>query len=71
MPLIAAIVAGGTTLRHISAMNRFARLVMRIDNLNVSSCNRLLASFPAGVAGSIHKHTDKEFLQRTRRKEKM
>lgn len=34
----------------------------RIYNMNVSSFNQLLVSFPASIVGNIHKHTEKEFF---------
>jgi LemA protein len=40
----------------------------RIYNMNVSSFNQLLVSFPASIVGNIHKHTAKEFFEADEKK---
>ncbi|MDL2267092.1 LemA family protein [Desulfovibrio sp. OttesenSCG-928-G15] len=40
----------------------------RIYNMNVSSFNQLLVSFPASIVGSLHKHTAKEFFEADEKK---
>lgn len=40
----------------------------RIYNMNVSSFNQLLVSFPASIVGNIHKHTAREFFEADEKK---
>ena len=40
----------------------------RIYNMNVSSFNQLLVSFPASLVGNMHKHTAKEFFEADEKK---
>jgi LemA protein len=52
----------------ISEVEEHLQAARRIYNMNVSSFNQLLASWPSGVVGGGHGHAPKEFFEAEERK---